>query len=199
MLSINDGYDEKELLARIARGDEKAFALIFKQYFHHMYMTMLKYTNRHSDAEDIVQQVFVNVWERRHLLAGIEKFDKWLFTIALNEYRMRFRKIKLSDQYQQHLKEVFEEEQDSPEGMMISRQQSDIIKKAIQGLSPKQRQAFLLSREEGLTYAEIAREMGLEPTTVKEHISRALKTIKTFILEHRREFLLLLLIILSFF
>lgn len=195
MASIN----EQELLLRISEGDEQAFALIFKQYFHHLYLTMLKYTQRHSDAEDIVQQVFVNLWEKRQLLAGIDKFDKWLFTLALNEFRMRFRKIKMSDQYQQHLKEVFEEEYGSPEDMMISKQQTDIIKQAVEELSPKQRQAFLLSREEGLTYAEIAREMGLEPTTVKEHISRALKSVKAFILEHRREFLPLLLFISSFF
>jgi RNA polymerase sigma-70 factor (family 1) len=198
-LSINQPYNEKELLLRIAEGDEQAFAVLFKQYFHHIYLLMLKYTNRHSDAEDIVQQAFVNVWEKRHLLAGIEKPDKWLFTIAINEFRIRFRKSRVSDQYRQYLTEVFEEEQGSPEDLLISKQQQAILKKALEGLSSKQQQAYLLSREEGLTYAEIAGKMGLEPTTVKEHISRALKSIRTFIIDHSQEFLLLMLLLRNFF
>lgn len=146
-----------------------------------------------------MQQVFVNLWEKRESVAAIEQLDKWLFTVALNEFRMRFRRNVLSDQYRQHLAEIFEEEYGSPEEMLISRQRTAIVSKAIRNLSPKQQEAYLLSREEGLTYAQIATKMGLEPTTVKEHISRAVKAIKAFILEHRQEFLLFILFILSFF
>lgn len=198
-MSINQEYNEKELLLRIADGDEQAFAAVFKRYFHHMYLTILRYTKRHSDAEDIVQQVFVKLWEKRESVAAIEELDKWLFTVALNEFRMRFRRNVLSDQYRQHLAEIFDEEYASPEEMLISRQKAAIVSKAIGNLSPKQQEAYLLSREEGLTYAQIATKMGLEPTTVKEHISRAVKAIKAFILEHRQEFLLVILLILSFF
>lgn len=198
-MQINQEYNEKELLLRIADGDGQAFATVFKRYFHHIYLTILRYTKRHSDAEDIVQQVFVSLWEKRESVAAIEQLDKWLFTVALNEFRMRFRRSVLSDQYRQHLAEIFEEEYGSPEEMLITRQRTAIVSKAIRNLSPKQQEAYLLSREEGLTYAQIATKMGLEPTTVKEHISRAVKAIKAFILEHRQEFLLFILFILSFF
>lgn len=192
-------YDDKELLLRLAEGDKAAFEAIFTRYFHHIYQSVLHYTNRHIDTEDIVQQVFVNLWEKRHLMGNVERLDKWLFTAALNQFRMRFRKLRSSDQYRQHLAETFEEEHGSPEEMLILKQRDAILKGALADLSPKQREAYRLSREEGLTYAEIARKMGLEPATVKEHISRALKAIKAFIMERREEFLLILPFFLHFF
>ena len=198
-MSGNQSYNERELLLKIVAGDELAFAEIFRQYFHHIYLLMLKYTNRHSDAEDIVQQVFANLWEKRHLLSGVEKLDKWLFTVALNEFRMRFRKNRLSDQYREYLSEVFDEAYGAPDEMLMGKQKRALVKKALDRLPPKQRQAFSLSREEGLTYAEIGREMGIDPTTVKEHISRATKAIRTFVMEGGGEFLLFMILFSSFF
>lgn len=174
-------YNEKDLFRRVAEGDESAFATIFDHYFRHLYSLMLKYTNRQADAEDIVQQVFVTVWEKRHRLSEIENPTGWLFTLVRNEFLTRFRKLRKSHQYRQYLSEVFAEEPFSPEDIMIDKQRIGLLHQAIAHLSPQQKRAYLLSREGGLTYDEIAHEMGLGRTTVKEHISRALKTIKTVV------------------
>lgn len=192
-------HTEQQLVQLLQGGDKQAFEALFKRYFHHIYQSILRYTARHTEAEDIVQQVFVTLWEKRDSLGAIERIDKWLFTVALNEFRMRFRKARTSDEYAQYLRETFEQETDSPEEQLIVRQRHLLLRKAIENLSPKQREAWQLSRETGLTYAQIARQMNLEPTTVKEHISRAMKAIKAFITAHREEFLFLILISRNFF
>lgn len=200
MANNHEHIDELALLpARIAQGDTVAFEMAFRHYFHPIYLVMLRYTHRHSDAEDIVQHVFVNCWEKRHLLTHVDRFDKWLFTAALNEFRTRFRKNRRDDDYRQFLKDSFNEEDTSPEDQLIFKQKEGLLCLALDQLSPRQRQAFLLSREEGLTYAEIAATMDLEPATVKEHISRALRSIKSFILSQNNEFLVIPALLLQFF
>lgn len=177
------------MFRKIAEGDEHAFAIIFDHYFQHLYLLMLKYTRRHADAEDIVQHIFVKLWENRDMLANIDHPAGWLFATARNEFRDRFRKLRISAQYRQYLLEIFEEEYGSPEETLIIRQQQILLKKALASLPPRQQQAYLLSREQGLTYEEIAQEMGLERTTVKEHIARAVKAIRAFIMSHIDAFL----------
>lgn len=192
-------YNEQELLQQLVAGDKAAFETLFRRYFQPIYNSLLQYIHRHADAEDITQQVFVTLWEKRHLLAGVERLDKWLFTAALNEFRMRFRKLRSAEQYQQFLTETFTEEYGSPEDTLILKQRDHLVRKALDTLSDRQRQAYQLSREAGLTYAAIAKEMGLEPATVKEHISRALRSIKHFILENREAFSILVIPLISYF
>lgn len=144
---------------------------------------MLKYTNRHIDAEDIVQSVFIKAWEKRHLFREMDNPMNWFFITARNEYLDRFRKNRQSKQYQQYLIEVFSESDIvSPESIVTNKEYTQLYHQAIKNLPEKQQLAYLLSREKGLTYDEIAREMNVEKSTVKEHIARAMKSIRTFLL-----------------
>jgi RNA polymerase sigma-70 factor (family 1) len=190
MRANKDIYHVRRLFDLVAEGDEKAFADVFQLYFEPLYRILLRYTKSPSDAEDIVQQAFVRLWEGRHRMKEIDDPAAWLFTITRNEFRDRHRKLRVSQRYRQYLLEVFEEEAGSPEETMIFKQHEYLLQQAIAGLSDRQREAYLLSREEGLTYEDIAQRMGLGRTTVKEHISRAVKAIKAFLLAHKDELLL---------
>jgi len=189
-LSNKDIYHERRLFDLVAEGDEKAFADVFQRYFEPLYRILLRYTKSPSEAEDIVQQAFVRLWEGRRRLKEVDDPAAWLYTITRNEFRDRYRKLRVSQRYRQYLHEVFEEEAGTPEETLILKQHEHLMKRAIAGLSDRQREAYLLSREAGLTYEEIAVRMGLERTTVKEHISRAVKAIKAFLLAHKDELLL---------
>lgn len=181
-MSAGQAYNETELLRRIADGDQAAFAEFFRRYFDQLYSILFKYTQRHTDAEDIVQAVFLRAWEKRQVFREMDKPMNWFFITARNEYLDRFRKSRLSRQYQQHLAEVFNESDMSPESIFINKEYNRLYHQAISNLPEKQQQAYLLSREKGLTYEEIAREMKVEKSTVKEHIARAIRSIKAFLL-----------------
>lgn len=184
-------------MQRIADGDQAAFSEFFRQYFDQLYGIMLKYTNRHIDAEDIVQSVFIKAWEKRHVFREMDNPLNWFFISARNEYLDRFRKNRQSKQYQQYLIEVFSEsDTSSPESIVTNKEYAQLYHQAIKNLPEKQQQAYLLSREQGLTYDEIAQVMNVEKSTVKEHIARAIKSIRAFFLSqtsHRSEFILFLI------
>jgi RNA polymerase sigma-70 factor (family 1) len=195
-LSIGQPHNETELLRRIADGDQAAFSEFFRRYFDQLYVTMLRYTNRHIDAEDIVQSVFIKAWEKRQVFREIDNPMNWFFITARNEYFDRFRKNRQSQQYQQYLIEVFSEaDTSSPESIVTNKEYTRLYQQAIKNLPEKQQLAYLLSREKGLTYDEIAQEMKVEKSTVKEHIARAIKSIKAFFVaqtKHTGEFILFL-------
>jgi RNA polymerase sigma-70 factor (family 1) len=182
-LSTGQPYNETELLRRIADGDQDAFSEFFRRYFDQLYLIMVRYIKRHTDAEDIVQAVFVKAWEKRQVFREMDNPMNWFFITARNEYFDRFRKNRQSQQYQQYLIEVFSEADiASPESIVTNKEYSRLYQQAVKNLPEKQQLAYLLSRENGLTYDEIAREMKVERSTVKEHIARAIKSIRAFFL-----------------
>lgn len=181
-MSIDSSYNETELLHRIAEGNEEAFSVFFRRYFQELYDLIFRYTKRHIDAEDIVQTVFIKAWEKRQVFREMDKPLNWFFITARNEYLDRFRKEKRSKQYQQYLLEIFNEPVISPESILTGKEYFNIYQKAISRLPEKQRVAYLLNREKGLTYEEIALEMQIEKSTVKEHIGRAIRSIRAFVI-----------------
>ena len=90
-------------MRRIADGDQDAFSEFFRRYFDQLYLIMVRYIKRHTDAEDIVQAVFVKAWEKRQVFREMDNPMNWFFITARNEYFDRFRKNRQSLQYQQYL------------------------------------------------------------------------------------------------
>jgi len=185
-------YNERELLRLVAQGDAKAFRHLFLACYDHIYSTSLLYTKVHELAEDIVQQVFLKVWEKRDMLGTIENFDAWLFIIARNEVINTLRKQSTHRSYMHHIRDLFGGEEDSPEDQLIIKQSRAIIQLAVKNLPPQQQQAWRLSRDKGLSYEEIAADMAISVNTVKGHISTALRSIRAFLKTHRKDLYLLL-------
>jgi RNA polymerase sigma-70 factor (family 1) len=177
----------REVFARIAADDEQAYRELFDGYFQQLYAAILVYTKSVTDAEDIVQSIFLKVWERRNTLTSIDHPENWLFITARNEFLDHFRKLQSQEKYRRSLVDLFHDEGISAEMLIIAAEREAFVRKAIAALPEKQQQAILLSRHDGLTYDEIAVVMGIAKTTVKEHISRALKSIRDFLLSHKDE------------
>jgi RNA polymerase sigma-70 factor (ECF subfamily) len=188
-------YNDNQLLHLVAQDDAKAFRHLFLAHYDLIYSTSLLYIKVHELAEDVVQQVFLKVWEKREMLPAIEKFDDWLFIITRNEVINVLRKQSSLRHYLRHMQDLFEAEAggEGPEEQLIVKQQRAIIQLAVKKLPPQQQQAYRLSRDRGMSYEEIATDMGLSINTVKGHISTALRSIREFLRHYRDELTLLLL------
>jgi RNA polymerase sigma-70 factor (ECF subfamily) len=182
--------NEKQLLLKIAEGDDDAFKLLFDRYYGLIYSASFRYLKVHELAEDLTQSSFLKIWEKRNNLGHVERFDHYLFRIAHNEMTDHFRKHSRRDKHIQRIRELFEEESGSPEDLLITKQKRALIADVISNLPPQQQTAYKLSRDEGFSYQEIADRMELSVNTIKVHISQALKTLKIFFSEHKEEFLL---------
>ena len=188
-------HNEKQLLQKISEGDDTAFKHVFEMYYGQIYSASMRYLKIHELAEDLAQSSFLKIWEKRKHLSHVERFDDYLFRIAHNEMADHFRKNSRREKHVQRIRELFEEETGTPEELLITKQKRALIANAISNLPPQQQRAYTLSRDEGLSYQEIADRMQLSVNTIKAHIYLVLKTLKAFFASHKDEYMFWLFIL----
>jgi len=127
-------------------------------------------------AEDITQDIFVKIWDKREHLTEIEKFGSYLFRMAQNYAINAFRKTAVETAALSHLQS--EPEYNSTDNYLSEKETSALLHKAISRLSTQQKLVYTLSREEGLKYEEIARRLNVSPSTVKNHMLAALHALR---------------------
>ncbi len=169
---------DNELIEKLRIGDVEAFDQVYHRYAGKLYAFSLKYLKSKEDAEELVQSVFLKVWENQKNLKKDTSFKSYLFTIAYNEICNLFRKRK----YQQNFIDKTmignlvssRETDDQIEFQFVLEQVDQIIAR----LPEKQKLIFLKSRQEGKSTKEIAEELGLSRGTVDNYISESLKFIR---------------------
>jgi RNA polymerase sigma-70 factor (family 1) len=170
--------DDKELVERLQMGDVEAFDLIYLRYSGRLYSFGLKYLKSIEESEELVQSVFLKVWENHALLKKSCSFKSFLFTIAYHDICSIFRKgicqKRFLDSTQSSGGQVSSEAEENIDCQSIRGLVQDIIAT----LPEKQRLIFIKSRKEGKSSKEIADEVGLSPGTVDNYISEALKVIR---------------------
>ncbi len=184
--------DDNELVERLQKGDVEAFDSIYNKYSGKLYVFGFKYLRSKDEAEELVQSIFLKVWENYKKLKKESSFKSYLFTIAYNEICNLFRKRN----YQQKFinDSLYENSQSSYEieTGIDNKSVLDHVHQIINELPEKQKTIFLKSRQEGKSTKEIAEEIGLSPGTVDNYISDALKFIRNRIQNEGLQVLLFL-------
>jgi len=171
--------DDQCLVQLLQKGNVSAFDSLFEDYSHKLYGFALKYFKNESDSEELVQEVFVQIWEHRHSLRSELSFKSYLFTIALNQIRKHFNKRAISLHYLESLQNDLETEDnqtiqnDDYESIL---QQINII---IEQMPPRRREIFMKSKIEGKSSKEIATELNISTGTVDNQVSEALRFIRS--------------------
>jgi len=163
------------LITQLRNGNKDAFKMLFEKYGTRLYQFSLKYLRDKEDAEDLLNEVFLKIWENRSSLKTDTSFQSYLFTIAYNNIRQRFLKKSREEKYIQ----VFAEENlvDSSKGedqvdyLLIVQK----INKVIDLLPPRRKEIFNLSYKDELKNHEIADKLGLSEQFVKNQLSIARK------------------------
>jgi len=171
-------YDEHTLLLKIATGDQKAFNLVFDKYRLPVYAHVLSITKSPERAEEITQDIFVKIWDKRAELSSINSFSDWLFIITRNYSLSELRKALAPRNIQAEDSLASAE---SPIDGLILKETDLLIQKAIQQLPARRKQIFILSRMELKSHREIASEMGITPGTVNIQLVQALVFIRNFL------------------
>jgi RNA polymerase sigma-70 factor (ECF subfamily) len=185
-------YDEKELLSQVAGGDEAAYKILFTRYWDQIYSTALMFTKSPDLSEDLAQDVFAKIWEKRQNLSGVDKLEGYLFITARNLIFDRMRKKVLTAENDEYLQEYFSDPAASPQEKYEMKEMNAIIQKGISQLPAQQQTAFRLSRFGGLSHEEIAAEMGIAKQTVKSHIGRAIISLRKTLEAHSDKLLILI-------
>jgi RNA polymerase sigma-70 factor (family 1) len=171
---------EKDLLIRVANGDERSFRFLFDQYKQKIYSLSMYLTHSEFLSEEITQEVFLKIWLYKRQLIGVECFTAYLKTIARHvagNYLKRIANEKII--LQQIAVESLQSDETTYHTVLFNEYQS-ILEKAIQNLPAQQKKVYILSRHEGLKSEQIAVRMNLSHFTVKEYMKKALCSIRLY-------------------
>lgn len=168
-----------ELLTRLKNGDMLAFDRVYELYSHKLFSFAFKILKNEAEADDIVQEVFVRIWESRYKLGDYKLLNSYIFTIAYNNSIDLIRKRINNTKYLEHLKNSAVINATPNVISQIEFNELNIqAEKLIANLPERQKQVYLLHREEGLTYPEIAERLGISKNTVENHMVKALKYLR---------------------
>ena len=168
--------NDQELVKLLQRGNAEAFDSLFEVYSSKLFGFAFKYFRNETDAEELVQDVFVKVWENRQTLKSEHSFKSYLFTIALNQIRKYFNKKAASLRYLESLQsDTFSSEQANTDNFEAALQKLNLI---IDQMPARRREIFIKSKLEGKSSKEVATELNISPGTVDNQVSEALKFIR---------------------
>ncbi len=174
-------FSESDLLRRLKQDDERAFDALFRHYSALVYRFAFSYLKSRPAAEEIVQECFIKIWEKRAQLRDDVPLKGYLFTTAhhavLNELRRDQHHLRLNG-------EVAAAGPSSVANEAEYQEMEALYQAALDRLPPKQREVFVLSRQLGLSYPEIAARQGVSVKTVEAHIMQALKTMRNYFRMH---------------
>lgn len=168
---------DNHLVELLQKGNVAAFDSLFEVYSPKLYGFALKYFKNETDTEELVQEVFVKVWENRQSLKSELSFKSYLFTIALNQIRKYFNKKATSLRYLESL-------QNDPEvSDQVSTDDYETtlcqIYQIIEQMPIRRREIFTKSKLEGKSSKEVALELNISSGTVDNQVSEALRFIRS--------------------
>ena len=195
ILSLIPG--DTELAKKLQTGDVEAFDLLYEKYSGKLYSFGLKYLRSTAEAEELVQSVFLKIWENHKHLDKELSFRSYLFTIAYNDICKLFRKRNYLQKFiSDNLYENSQSSSRTEEGIEFQ-SVFNRVQEIVSKLPERQRVIFRKSKLEGKPTKEIAEELRLSPGTVDNYISEALKFIRNRLC--KEDFALLLIASLYFF
>jgi len=172
---------DKDLLILIQKDDKVAFYNIYERYSKRLYGFVIRYIKLEADAEEIVQEVFVKIWESRNKIDVYSSFEVFLFTIAYNTTMSLLRKRSSEKKYLDHLKAIQINNAPDLIDEIHFNELTERVQSLLNELTPRQKEIFQLSREEGLTHDEIAKKLNISVNTVKKHMVNTLAFLKSHI------------------
>ena len=169
---------EAELLLRLQQGDEEAFASLFYAYKDKLFGFAMVLTNSSVKAEDLVQDVFLKIWQNRANITDIENINAFMFRMAQNQAIDELRRF--SKETLAHSSDFINEEalNPNPAESLLNKEIREKIKEAVDQLPPQQKRIYILHNEDGYKYEEIASELNLSVSTIRNHMSQALGNIR---------------------
>lgn len=168
-----------DLILKLSKGDQKAYRYIYTSYYNNLCIYLCSYTNNDQLAEDIAQDVLLNIWEKRKKLNIHTSLKSYLYKSAYNAFINKYRANKRTEEKLEEIKFTsLQQLENREEDVKMMEQRLSYLKLAIDELPPKCKKALLLSKMEGYKYQEIAKTMNISVKTVENHISKAFKLLR---------------------
>ena len=191
-MSLNSNFDQSKLLYELSQGNELAFTKLYNEYKNVVFSTALKITKSKILAEEVVQDVFLKIWQNHENLAEITNIENYLFIISRNHIFDMIKKIArdtslvLDSNYKST-------STNDTEDAIKDDQYNVILNQIVDQLPPQQQKIYKMAKWDGLSHQKIGEDLGISTETVKKHMAQALKFVRTKISPYMNMFMTLLL------
>jgi RNA polymerase sigma-70 factor (family 1) len=180
-MSAYNNLPDNELYALLAQDNEEAFTLLYHRYWKRMLYKAMQKLQSDTDAEEVVQETFIDIWKSRHRIALKHTFHTYLAAIV--RYKVMAKMAANKKQAQDHIADIQELHivDNSTQQWLSFHELQGEIETAIKALPEKCQIIFRMSREAGMSDRQIAQDLDISQKTVEAHITRALKSLRTSI------------------
>ncbi len=177
-LKIFENISDSELAQRIRGGQKSAYQELFERYAPRIYKFSFSYLKNKADSEELVQEVFLKIWEKREILDHSKNIKSFIFKIAVNTIYDFIRRKNIENAFSDFTKANFEEESDNTWQSVIFEDMKQNLQSLVEKLPIQQQKIFHLSKTEGLSNDEIAVKLNLSKRTVENHLYRSISFLK---------------------
>jgi RNA polymerase sigma-70 factor (family 1) len=192
---FDTSQQEKDIVLRMMQGDELAFEKIYRLYSPKLYGNLLRLLKSVPQTEQILQDVFLKVWEYRSSIDPEKSFRSFLFKIAENKAYDFFRKAARDKKLEAELIALSTVNYTVLEEFVADDEKLILLENAINNLPPQRQQVFRLCKLEGRSYREVSELLGISLSTISDHIVKATKSIRDHLEIHSRTLLDLIVIL----
>jgi RNA polymerase sigma-70 factor (ECF subfamily) len=181
--------EDQDAVQAAIRGNGEAFDLLVEKYYKKIYNLAYRFVGDREEANDLAQEIFTAAFKNLKKFRGDAKFSTWLFQIASNRGKNKFKYLKRRGHFATRPQTEEEEERDplksgipdystNPETLLAGKQIQRLVQKAIDDLDPDHKEIVVLRDIEGFSYEEIARILNLPEGTTKSRLHRARMVVK---------------------
>ncbi len=180
-MSVYRSHTDQELLRLLNKGDDDAFSEIYDRYWEKMANYAIRLTRSEDEGADIVQEIFVSIWNRKEILDIKSTLGAYLIksarNLSLRYIEKNLQKHHFLERFSESMKDVKLDFNDK----LALKQLQHNIDEAVDKLPSKMKEIYSLSRNEQLSHREIAQKLGIAENTVKKQINNALKILSASI------------------
>lgn len=174
--------EERKIVEALKEGDIKAFDKVYYRYSKRLFVFSVKFLKDRQEAEDLIQKVFTVIWERRSYLNPDKSIEGYLFKIVRNEIYDLMKLRAIREYYSNYILHESEADADDLEKKQLIEQVFELV----DDLPEKRAKIFRMSKEEGLTYKEIAEQLNISENTVDTQIRHSLNYLRKGMLKFQK-------------
>jgi RNA polymerase sigma-70 factor, ECF subfamily len=171
-------YNDEELMKEIKADNMFAFDFIYKKYSKRLYRFGFSILKSQEETENLIQDVFLRLWETRNKIEKDSSIKSYIFTITYHSAISIVRKKAKESKFIEYLRSIQEMNEEPLNVELEYNELTNKLDDIINGLPPRQKEVYILHSVEGLKYIEIAERLNISVNTIENHMSRALKTIR---------------------
>ena len=175
---------DRELVELLIGGSQAALGELYTRYRKQLVYFCKQYLKNEAESEDIVQNIFLKLWETRHSLGTVSSFSGFVKTMAQNQATDKLRHIDVHSRFAGNILTSGTDSTNETEESIIDNDYTELLNKLIESLPPRQKEIFRFSRIEGLTYREISELLQISDSAVQKHASLALHKIEEVLRQH---------------